>query len=97
MKCLFVGGDHDGEMIDVDPSRPGVMLESKLRMPFPTIANAKTTVAFSKQSYKREEFVDLDGKRYVAYFCGNPAQALRMLFEGYAAHRKKLSEQEGSA
>lgn len=26
MKCLFVGGDHDGETIDVDPDRPHYMM-----------------------------------------------------------------------
>lgn len=94
MKCLFVGGDHDGEMVDVDPYMPEVKLPSKLRMPFPTIRNATTTVPSSVQSYKREEFVDADGKGYVVYFGGNPAQPIRMLIEGYANLQAKLIELE---
>lgn len=102
MKFLFVGGDYDGDMVEVTyhQKRPDVLLLSKIRLP--TIPLQATTEAISRKnysmiSYKREELIDSDGKTYVVYFGGNPAQPIRMLVEGYASLKAKLEEAEARA
>jgi len=81
--CLFVGGDYDGEVIDVDTSHEYFMMPSKIKVPFPTIGNSTTMHSYSSLSYKREVFADSD-QEHAVYMIGDVARPMRTLLNGYA-------------
>jgi hypothetical protein len=85
MKCLFVGGDYDGEILDVDSKIPEIRLTNKpavTSLPYPLDSRS---APWTVLSYRRERFVDKDEREYFVYLFGNPAQPLRMLLNGYSA------------
>lgn len=95
MKCLIVGGDHDGDWIDVDTRQSEIRLPVKLSIQEATKFTIMGTAPYMMQSYKREEFRDADGTVYFAYFGGdNINSPMRRLIDGYRALARK-SNKEG--
>lgn len=83
MKYLFMGGDHDGEWVELSHPQEEIRLESKARCPLPGNTFGETG-AFSYQSYRRVEVVDEDRKSYFVYIGGgNVNQPLKRMMEGY--------------
>jgi hypothetical protein len=76
---LFIGGDYDGEWFEVALKLTEIRLPSRTKAP----VGMGLCDVISEQSYKLENVRDKDGIDYHIYVCGNPAQPLRMLIEGY--------------
>ena len=93
MRCLFVGGAVDGQMIDVAGAPP----EYFIRVPEALPDDPGPHRGYRqerKQSYKRQTFVEGESRaRYAVYLHGNVAQPIRMLLEGYAALRAELEKE----
>jgi hypothetical protein len=98
MKILFIGGDSDGEYAEWTGVVPPKELKRTVRSHAPTpreIFDMRKLNALEAignevvQSYALVTLRDSDGQEYHFYFGGNPAQPIRMLFDGYG---KKLED-----
>lgn len=86
MKCLFVGGDYDGEMLDVDPDSPYYLMPCKESASIPSDVLRKLTQVSHKQSYARHEFIDTDHTSHIVYVGGgNQTAPLLEVIKGYAS------------
>lgn len=92
MEILFVGGDSDGERATWDGLKPPKELRRSVRKPAPALGELEALHEQDAlkaigngvvQSYALTVMRDLDGKDYHFYVGGNPAQPVRMIFEGY--------------
>lgn len=103
MKCLFVGGDHDGEIIDVDSDRPYYLMPCRVSVGTAASPSAAIAKAQQRQSYARHEICDADNRRHVVFVGGGNQNApILEILMGYArlattkhAPQRPLSEDGG--
>lgn len=94
MKHLFIGGERDGEWIDVDFDGVGlheVRIPTRTpahALPYPTEPGvAVSDIAYENRCYKRHELVDLSGASVVMYIAESEKNPMRLLVEGYREER----------
>ena len=94
MKCLFVGGDYDGEMLDVDPDSPYYLMPCKEPAGIPSDTLRKLAQTSCKQSYARHKFMDANGALRIIYIGGGDQTApLLEVIKGYASLATRLKEE----
>lgn len=90
MKCLFIGGDFDGQRLVVDSSLQEIRLATLARPPKHRLVRAEEIAEVKVfQSYKRIDLIDSDGQSHVIYINGGDVNApIRRLIDAYVGENE---------
>ncbi len=94
MKTLFIGGDHDGEWIDIAEGCKAIRMPRKVE--FVACCSAPVTEAqLEHHLYERQMLADMLTRHYVFVCVGSKGGVIQQLLAGYRT--AKSAEPTGGA